>query len=463
LDELGGDLNKTESRLLGNHFVRKFESHYNVNDELEFSVPPSLSSKILESSANMEAARRVFNHLCSKLKDKSLCDSFLKKNWESFFPLLYKILRNNHTKRRELNTTIEGMTKAQKKTFFKTSPLSHDVLKPFTLIPEHSVAAKYVFIDEYALWELSRPLWKNKRLYNQCDSWNFYFNVSKVETANKKFDWTFATDGVGVSIQCKVRVRKKPEYQFPSIEQLQNAERILGVDCGRIDLYVAADGFQENSHISGVSNKTYYSLARFTNSTKKRIFWKNQREDIQTIETEMPSSRVGTLELYTVHVEHIIKNLNTLTSFYCSKRHRRLRFDAYIGRDEAKEKIADKFVQDSEVSPEKLLVAWGNAKFGQQSKGNASSPRATWLQANLRRRGVIVFEVPEDYTSQTCPKLNCKSRLPKNTRKWQVKSCPSCFTIWNRDVAAGCCIQEIGIHMIINNGEIPDIYKRKTQ
>jgi hypothetical protein len=162
-------------------------------------------------------------------------------------------------------------------------------------------------------------------------------------------------------------------------------------------------------------------------------------------------------------VEHIIKNLNTLTSFYCSKRHRRLRFDAYIGRDEAKEKIADKFVQDSEVSPEKLLVAWGNAKFGQQSKGNASSPRATWLQANLRRRGVIVFEVPEDYTSQTCPKLNCKSRLPKNTRKWQVKSCPSCFTIWNRDVAAGCCIQEIGIHMIINNGEIPDIYKRKTQ
>jgi hypothetical protein len=250
---------------------------------------------------------------------------------------------------------------------------------------------------------------------------------------------------------------------LPSIEQLQNADRMVGVDCGRIDLYVAADGMREKSHVSGVSNKTYYSLARLTAATKQRNRWKSKREDITTIEAEMPSSRVATLQLYSHHTKYVLQHLDTLVAFYGSKRHRRLRFDSYIGRAEAKEKIADKFVQDSEVQPQRLLVAWGNAKFGQQSKGNASSPRATWLQAALRRRGVTVFEVPEDYTSQTCPKTDCKARLPKKTRKWQVKACPGCSTIWNRDVAAGCCIQEIGIHMIIHDGEIPDIYKRSQQ
>ncbi len=107
----------------------------------------------------------------------------------------------------------------------------------------------------------------------------FYIYVM-IYSMTKRFYYSFSTDGVSVSVNCKVPERpEREENRLPTPEEIEG-KLVLGVDPGRIDLYTCTNGLStenggKKSFVSSVSNRTYYSIARLmlTSSFLKTFFF----------------------------------------------------------------------------------------------------------------------------------------------------------------------------------------------
>jgi transposase len=204
-------------------------------------------------------------------------------------------------------------------------------------------------------------------------------------------------------------------------------------------------------------------MARITQSNF--IMRKQKKEhELGILESQTPSSRVGSLQEYLVYARWCCINLERLTQFYHIPKFRRLRFDGYGAKKQAKEKLADKFIKQctgEEKKADDLVVVLGNAKFRHNSKGHASAS-TSWLRRLLIRRGVLVTpDLDEWYTSQICANEDCHYKIGKKTMgcSFRIKSCPSCGLIWNRDLMAALNIRSCFIELV-ESGERP-IYLRR--
>ena len=203
-----------------------------------------------------------------------------------------------------------------------------------------------------------------------------------------------------------------------------------------------------------ITNKEFYQEAGYTTATREAN-WRKKNHAVGEIEAGVPSSTVTSIAASKTYLAYMLPHLATIIGFYGQRVHRRSRFDRYMGKHVAQEKLAAKFIAQTGAPASKLAVAFGAARFNQNSAGSAMSPRAVgWLQRILHREGAVVApDVDEFMTSQTCP--CCQGRVLKRERSrrshFQVKSCKNslCLAkVWNRDVMAATNIRDVFLYQV---------------
>jgi len=151
--------------------------------------------------------------------------------------------------------------------------------------------------------------------------------------------------------------------------------RVVGVDPGRKDLFVAVD-----QEITKCSTKEYYEIARFRKTREKREVWMNNNKYIQAIVrgkrcnpkidrsinqsinqyycfiSGLPTPSVPSVCGFQVqYLSEVLFYMDDLFNFYKEKRWRRSRWSNYIGKQEAMDKLCKRITNNED----KTVVAFG--------------------------------------------------------------------------------------------------------
>ena len=165
-----------------------------------------------------------------------------------------------------------------------------------------------------------------------------------------------------------------------------------------------------------LSNKEYRTRNGNKYRARRSNVWRRAAQ-VADIETATPSKSVSTLAEYLLFITYTYAHLSTLLAFYGSKKWRRQRFDAYIGKHKAQETLCNEFVEKC-GDPSALIAVFGAAKFNHASAGHAPAPRGGWMRKGLMRRGVYVApDLDEFRTSQKCSL--CHEQLEQTRIHWQ--------------------------------------------
>jgi len=130
--------------------------------------------------------------------------------------------------------------------------------------------------------------------------WQAAFRIDKVTTfdpsrqdvksGRRKFAFSIQTDGLSVSVRVRKPAGHKPDVNMYGFEEngtfhpldIREGDRVIGIDPGRIDLFVGAFGESKKDSVQ-CSLKEYYSLAGFVRGRVKREKWYKGNPDVQAI------------------------------------------------------------------------------------------------------------------------------------------------------------------------------------
>ncbi len=143
---------------------------------------------------------------------------------------------------------------------------------------------------------------------------------------------------------------------------------------------------------------------------------------------------------YTYNGEEFLK----LHEHYLRVKTRMKRWNVYIQKQKAVNEICKELI-DTIPKDYNIVVAFGDASWSGSVKGYNRSPRGLFFYKYMKNKyesdRIKVRSTSEYNSSQICSNCNKHERLVKYNnvvieKPHFVKSCPTCFTIWNRDVNA---------------------------
>ena len=147
------------------------------------------------------------------------------------------------------------------------------------------------------------------------------------------------------------------------------------------------------------------------------------------------------------------------------KRVKSLRFSQYVRKQKAMELLCDRVVKcgagNKKIKDKRrVVVAFGAGFFSSSFKGNPPVP-VRGLRKKLRQRGIEVYDVIENYTSQLCNVCNeklGKFRDPNGKDTYSVRYCQNILCshsgmYFNRDVNAALNIYDLFIHHCLQGPE----------
>ncbi|KAJ3084866.1 hypothetical protein HK102_000535 [Quaeritorhiza haematococci] len=346
-----------------------------------------------------------------------------------------------------------------------------------SLVPIHSLKAKYITIDINGLHELlggkagtrvgcsdfglDRDQWF-RRVFPGLPE---YLLDPDGPASKRRFHYFLKTDGVGVSVH-KFRwdqqqrnvssprtIRWKTSEAIPAPE---NVKMYVGIDPGRRSIITAikarpeaweSSRFDETS--VQISNKQHQvrSAAKWTSRwTQTRL----QRLDLKEYLCDTPSFRTPGVAGIDKYYQYILLRINDIIDFNVSRAPRRVRFQAHRARQKAIRYMCEKLLEvpwdtgtTTDTNPERdkaIMIGFGDGnKNGNFGSGNAPSPNGRWIIKMLASCGFkerfVATEVSEFNTSQVCSKCLSDQRL-ESTEHWGVKRCETCDRWWNRDINA---------------------------
>ncbi|KAI9006974.1 hypothetical protein DFJ74DRAFT_385328 [Hyaloraphidium curvatum] len=461
---------------IATHFVNSLKfwdpREHPANTNRPFTLPNNeLYDKVMTDPLLLEICRDVYTELRDDLlKGLYLNPYWVAYHWQRFFDVLFRIQREHEALRKKLVQWTENLSKSERKFALRNFPYNHKLVKPFNVLPRFSTEAKHILIDRIALHQLIQVA--QRRLGQEPTSladylaaeaedpehwWRMFFRPEKVNTGgaenpSRHFDYSFSTDAVKASITVRVRkpAEEQPGTSFSDIKI--PGMSVAGLDPGSTAILTISTGLSTpgddkhhgHSKAVSVSAGEYYHLARYKNNTWKANQRKKRHPSILEIERDTPVAKASTVAHTKLYIHHCLKHLSTIVGFYGTKVHRRSRFDRYIGKHTAQEAVAEKVIKGCGVEAERLILAFGKARFRHNMRGGVTTPGSAlaWLKRILRRRGVTVTEdVEEDMTSQIC--AACWEKVGKQHPKnghYQIKDCrnPDCLIkCWNRFVALG--------------------------
>ena len=375
--------------------------------------------------------------------------------------------------------------------------------RAFSILPLCSFTSKHVTIDTKILWGLMRRVSertpRDRRTWpaawndfssndNKRRNWEVKFNLSKAEgTENltgeeppkekrRDFEYIVTTDGYAVSVTLSKAKQFGPVFlrppQVPVIDLA--GKRVVGVDPGRIDLASCVylrpevDGEFSPPVFLHYSNKEYQEKIGLYKAHAKRRHWLAGAE-LQDQMTNLPSAKTPDPAMMIEHITALFLILDRVLALNGRRRVRDLRFSQHCRRQRVMGDICSRItspVDEDDMRP--VVVAFGAGMFSSSSRYHAPGP-VKEVRTALRKRGVEVYDVEEDYTSQLCNSCHVKV-VPMcqeggrgeiyGVRRCTAAGCPR--NIMNRDANAAMNILFI-FKEESRTGHRPEVFTRVYQ
>jgi hypothetical protein len=246
---------------------------------------------------------------------------------------------------------------------------------------------------------------ERKRLY-----WSRLFDVERFERSGKSFGYEIVTDGKAVSVlltrprveekvkKCRKKVKKceDPAYDCTGID-LDSYSRVLGLDPGRRDLFVATDG---QGDVTRCSSRRYYHEAGFTRTQKTMRTWYDQDPQVQSWLRTMTSAKTASIRMLLEHLRNLFPKVDPLPDFHLGKKFRDKRFTRFCGSKRVIHRLCKEITKGC---GERTLVGfgdWSNLDTGGFIQGAPAGP-VNLLKRELRRHCKVV-SVDEHLMSKLC-------------------------------------------------------------
>ncbi|KAJ3084864.1 hypothetical protein HK102_000533 [Quaeritorhiza haematococci] len=376
-----------------------------------------------------------------------------------------------------------------------------------SLVPIHSLKAKYITIDTNGFYEL---LGGKRGTGVRCtdfgvdrDQWfqqvfpglPEYLLDPDGPVSKQRFHYFLKTDGVGVSVH-KFRwdqrqrnvssppIRWKTSALIPAPE---NVKMYVGIDPGRrsiITTVKARPEAWESSRFDETSVQISNKQHQVRSATKWTSRWTQTRLQhlgLKEYLHDTPLFRTPGVAGIDKYYQYILLRINDIINFNVSRATRRVRFQAHRARQKAIWYMCEKILEvpwdtagTATGPPERdkaIVIGFGDGnKNGNFGSGNAPAPNGRRIIKMLASCGFkerfVAAEVSEFNTSQVCSKWLSDQRL-ESTEHWGVKRCEICDRWWNRDINAArnmlCLVYEaIGLFAMKRNAPNGTVLFRKN-
>jgi hypothetical protein len=397
-----------------------------------------------------------------------------------------------NTKRDNLIKEYEKKTdkKSRKELSKKIKKLKPEIIKlipkkrPF--IPQYKFSPKFIFIDTNILFDLSRDFHNYKDTtkfgHDQRKNWLKFFRIEKYLNNNitsYNFKYSIRSDGYSVCISLikrylvkkvseeeakerekqKKREKKEKENQIIYDEFLiekdldENIKYIIGIDPGRKNYVTCVRRNLETGEeqIKIFSTNRYYEECGFRHKTsffRHKYEYKNIKEWMSLIPT------IKTLDHNDIikYLEYIQVHIGTLYKISFNNTIRKLNFSTYRLKQKTVDLMCNFITFFNMNSKNDTIIAFGDGDFNTSFGFRKASPKATLVSKRLSTvHEQNVSMVNEFNTSKVCSKCLLFEKLidlknNKNVNNHFVRSCPTCFTIWNRDVNSSRNMIELFLH-----------------
>ena len=478
-------------------------------------------------TAIVEVARR---HLPSQPVDETI----LKAQWGRFLPWFHTILKDCES----------WLSWCQSKASSWTQDYHNRLVRGvrlFDLLPQHDVGMRHIRLTNPALRYMGceLDLWTTKLSISEIQQdpnkyWGQMFDFEKHGKRRPSLlpAYGLMTDGICASLNYAIKGQKPKDARTKKIERAQakkaaraadpdsygvcsprlsNPEgtTVVGLDPGRNDLYFTvakgADGKRDEHHFS---KSRYRCIARFKGraqrALEKKLTWSEPDAPWESSQI-VPAAVNANLSTKTASMELLIRAWHLrqpqlAQEWGVAERpfHRRLKFDSFIGRQQAISAMARSLILHYRPPKQKpttvaellappippIIIAFGSGRFS-----GAPTKRFHHHLKTQCKQDCIVVDVAENYTSQRCPKCHklvgevyrkpkpafdegkeekkeskeekkeAKVKRGKKSKEYPncafvygLKACPSCSLVFNRDsmgaeniLAAWKSIQKTGV------------------
>ena len=365
----------------------------------------------------------------------------------------------------------------------------------FSIIPKAKMGLRHIAIDNNVLRPLlvnigvknlpSRPDWCKDNAHEKWWDMAFYGHKKK---PFKIPGYYIRTDGIAASIMyyrpdpnpkkkktkpknsTKSKKRKKnqdvdeleEEIKFVKPPDIPDNAKIIGLDPGKRDIFATSsgEGLKRERKRSRMSGNEYRQSSGEMKRRHKASIWMDKLRSTLPSEFKELSHKVSSSrELVENHFESIRNEFSTLWNYYSARRHRRLKFDAYI-RSMSAIDMACRRILDSVKGEDKVVVAFGQARFhGTKGCPTAPTKRLYHRLSKIYKNRCWVVDIDEYGTSKMCPQCGDKlynvvgekeDTIPRMTREgklervsitneiiYSLKACKKCLIVCDRDVDIG--------------------------
>ena len=449
------------------YIIARFYSPEDAALVLTFgNVEEELSTQLRTTFLDILAAR-----LQTSLNGLPFRASEVARDWTRYIPALHS-----------LQIALEPLVTNQPLAEFKIP------IRPFSILPITDHVQKHVLVDTRGLFLIYKAAFPNgitkdngevvpiptERLFraNHEEWWRDAVNI-KATSSGRPFAYSFSTDGVKACLHIIKKVPGSDHYvnewgyryngDYQRLETTQDDTRIIGLDPGRNNLFVAAWGHDERyeggrvdvndwnvfNHQSLNGQGTLDPLVKYSNerwldesgrvkTSKKEEFWNGQNGGLYAIITQIPTAKCHSTATFHQHLQYYLQHREIIVGYYRPTRWRRLRFKTYSLRQRAYANMARmltgrRLLDRYNATIRNTVVAYGGGKFDSSSRGLAPTPNKKLFEG--LRKYLVVRKTPERLTTAVCSL--CEGDLTDVEGNSSIKQCKNiCLVTWNRDVNA---------------------------
>jgi hypothetical protein len=349
----------------------------------------------------------------------------------------------------------------------------------FTLAPLFSFQRRYIDIDERMLRYLVRCAKRREKAPKDVDRlfWSaFDFTrigvraPEKMYTEKRRFWNIVRSDGVAVDFLFG-RPKRPTTFTEKTIADIGldlTKDRVWGVDPGITDVFVAADGNEDESHeIRRTSTREFYHMSGWNRAREIEEGWKREAgPELRVMLDHMPSAKTASVSAFDGYIRYVLLEYKKIVRFY-DERWRILRFQRYRGRQKALSEVCRRFTKGSKKYPpsdpsmllnspvsdsrkkwkrreaheddRRAVVAFGDGMFSPTMKGKRAGVSRLLFRALCRhdRLGhLTLVKVPEFRSSRVCSRCqeltldHVRDEASRDASLHAVLRCKSCDTVW---------------------------------
>ncbi len=323
--------------------------------------------------------------------------------------------------------------------------------KRFSLVPIRKIGRSFITIDTTTMTDIVCKVLRLSKTYDSKD----WLKVDSMVGKNRQFTGTLSTDGISVCVHfqdVKNRVNKVCTHT-----NVNNYERILGVDPGRINIYTVVEKQDDGSYSKRTfTRRRYYEESGINKANRNCRQWNEVHQDIYDL-LASNSPKVATVEKFDCYYKVIKKYYETLWYEKLKKKWAEQSFRLYGGK---KRSFANFW--KSYQSDKKTLLAYGAARFPSSKKGELASPTTkAFREASSQFRAVLVNEFRSTVIHHECNQQMqlVQSQKRKNTVHGLHWCCsPNCCKFVDRDLNAAINI----LLNVVDKENRPEIFSRRT-